>query len=668
MKKFFTTLLISFASIYQSAAQQATIDSLRVALTTLKEDTLKIDALTNIATKYFYIQPDSTLFFAEQAELLAQKIKDKPRELFAINRQGGAYWIKGNYVKALEKMKFGYEEALKINHNALAARNLGNIGLVYFGVGSYSLAIDFYQKSIPIFLEENNQERIAITYNNIADAYLHLEQIDSAQTYIEKALPISEQKHLPSHPLLLRNLGVVYFKRGDLANAELFLRKALSFNELQTDKINLAATYRYLSKIALAKKNVSLAKTYIQKAVAFAESVRIKEQMYEAYKIYADIFEAENNDNQALRYRNLFIIYQDSAKSQTAHNHLQIFEYEKKQGEVAKLTAKAAQHQAQLDRQRFIILVALIVILFVTFLLWLTFKSRQKIQQFNKDLNKANKEINLQKTAILSQNEELAQQNEFIKQQSEKLADLNFLKDRLFSIISHDLRSPLGSLKTMISLFEDGDLSEEEFREMSPMLEKDLDYTLNLLNNLLQWAKSQMEGVKTSPEVFAINELAEAQVGLLERLAENKGIKLENQLLTQMQVFADKNMIDLVMRNLVANAIKFCNEGDKISIIGERVGDFVHIKVEDTGIGIAAENLPKLFNKETFTTRGTTGEKGTGLGLILCKEFVERNHGDIWVESEVGKGSTFIFTIPFHANKKWDSNTSKHSGNLSQAA
>ncbi len=665
-----TFIILSFCLLlsHRVAAQQAAIDSLRAVLPTLKDDTTKIDVLTDIATKYFYVQPDSTFYFAEQAELLAQKLKDKPREIFALNRQGGAYWIKGNYVKGLQYMKKGYEEALKINHLSLTARNLGNIGLIYFGVGSYNLAIDFYQKSVPIFLAENNEERLAITYNNIADAYLRLEQLDSAQYYIEKALPISERKRLVSYPLLLRNLGVVYFKRGNLQNAENYLNKALSFNELQLDKINLAASYRYLAKIALLKGDISASKKLILKSINFAESVRIKEQMYEAYNVYADILEAENNAKEALKYRNLFVLYRDSVQSQNTQNHLQVFEYEKKQGEVAKLTAERATREAQLDRQRFLTLVVLVILLFVTLLLWFTFKNNKKIQKFNQELNNANTAIKAQKAEILLQNEELGLQNEFIKQQSEKLADLNYLKDRLFSIISHDLRSPLGSLKTMISLFEDGDLTEEEFREMSPMLEKDLDYTLNLLNNLLQWAKSQMEGVTTSPEVFDIKELANNQIGLLERLAENKGIHLNNQMLTTMNVFADKNMIDLVMRNLVANAIKFCNSGDSISIIGERIGDFVHIKVEDTGIGIAAENLPKLFNKETFTTRGTTGEKGTGLGLILCKEFVERNHGNIWVESEEGKGSTFIFTVPFHANKQWDLDTSKYEGNLSKAA
>jgi PAS domain S-box-containing protein len=232
------------------------------------------------------------------------------------------------------------------------------------------------------------------------------------------------------------------------------------------------------------------------------------------------------------------------------------------------------------------------------------------------------------------------------KQNERKLQELNELKDRLFSIISHDLRSPLLSLMDILSMANEGAVSKEEFKSYLPTLSKNIGYTSGLVENLLHWSKSQLEGTVINSVHFDIKDNAAYIVNNFGKAANDKGILLQNNILSPAMVYADMDMIQAVLRNLVSNAIKFCSQGDRITISAEIRASKLTIWVTDTGVGIASENIGKLFSTNNFTTRGTTNEQGTGLGLLLCKDFVEKNGGTIGVESKQGEGSRFYFTLP----------------------
>lgn len=237
---------------------------------------------------------------------------------------------------------------------------------------------------------------------------------------------------------------------------------------------------------------------------------------------------------------------------------------------------------------------------------------------------------------------------EKLKEQADELKVLNQLKDRIFSIISHDLRSPLATLQSLLGILEQGYLSEAEFKSFIPLLSKDLGYTSHLLDNLLHWSKSQLKGEGISPENFDLGTKINNELSMAEKRAGEKGIVIEN-LVHQgsTTLFADKNMIALVLRNLIGNAIKFCNEGDKITISSSFNSDnLALISVMDTGVGISKESVIKIWGNTTFSTIGTNEEKGTGLGLKICNDFVVKNGGKLWVESRPGEGTTFYFTIP----------------------
>lgn len=237
-----------------------------------------------------------------------------------------------------------------------------------------------------------------------------------------------------------------------------------------------------------------------------------------------------------------------------------------------------------------------------------------------------------------------------VRQQSEQLLGMNKLKDRLFSIIAHDLRGPLINLNDIIKMLNEGMITEEEFKSFVPQLSKNIGYTTGLLENLLFWSKSQLQGEVVKPVYFNLKEVSVNILHLFENTIHEKEILIENDIQLNTKVYADKDMIQLVVRNLISNAVKFSKRGGSIYLTSKTEGNNTILCVKDTGVGITEVDQKKLFEQETFTTRGTDNEQGTGLGLLLCKDFIEKNGGSIWVESELGKGSKFCVQIP---NTNW---------------
>lgn len=231
------------------------------------------------------------------------------------------------------------------------------------------------------------------------------------------------------------------------------------------------------------------------------------------------------------------------------------------------------------------------------------------------------------------------------KATEEKLRSLNELKDQLFSIISHDLRSPITGVLSLVSLAEEDIIGPEEFRSYLPSLSSSLKDTTTLMDNLLAWAKSQLKGEYILPMVFDLKDMVDTDIAICRTAADIKNLTIQNEVPGHTMVNADPDMIHLVVRNLLTNAVKFCKVGGIITVQAKHDADQTRVCVSDTGIGMDEEVVARLFRNAAFSTRGTHNEKGTGLGLLLCKDFVEKNNGRIWVESTPGKGSRFYFTL-----------------------
>jgi two-component system sensor histidine kinase/response regulator len=243
---------------------------------------------------------------------------------------------------------------------------------------------------------------------------------------------------------------------------------------------------------------------------------------------------------------------------------------------------------------------------------------------------------------------ELKAARDKIQKQAEELQETNATKDKMFSVISHDLRAPLGGMKSMMDIiFEDRANNREISDKSLRSLKTAADQTYNLLENLLYWSRTQRERLDFNPEMINLYDLVVENIELMNTLAKNKKITVENKLPEDLTAFADNNMIKTIIRNLINNAIKFTKENGKVELTSETHKDMVHIHIKDTGIGIDEENLKKIHDqKQYFTTYGTKREKGSGLGLNLCFDFAKRNNGDLKINSTLEEGSTFTLSLP----------------------
>ncbi len=236
-----------------------------------------------------------------------------------------------------------------------------------------------------------------------------------------------------------------------------------------------------------------------------------------------------------------------------------------------------------------------------------------------------------------------------------KLKELNATKDKFFSIIAHDLRSPIGAFKNVLELLSMSwdEMQKEEILGFIEALKESAYNLFALLENLLLWSRAQTGRIEVNSEEFQLEDLIRMNVELLSLNAKDKNIRLSFCCPDDITVYADRQMVTTVLRNLISNAIKFTNEGGEIKVLAEKKDDFAIVCVQDNGVGMNEETLSKLFRLDVHhTSLGTKQERGTGLGLILVKEFVERNNGKIWVESEENKGSKFYFTLPLKKEKK----------------
>ena len=271
------------------------------------------------------------------------------------------------------------------------------------------------------------------------------------------------------------------------------------------------------------------------------------------------------------------------------------------------------------------------------------------IQGILRELVRRLRDMNLAEEQMAIQNQEIIRQKETLEKQKKELLELNATKDKFFSIIAHDLKSPFTSIVGYSEILKDytANCNQQETVNYASIINTSSKQTLQLLENLLDWARLQQGRIVFRPQNLNLHELAYEVVDLVKDIAEQKGISVQNTIPNTLNVYADKEMIKTVLRNLVSNAIKFTDNGGFVEISSKLTDTEVFILVTDNGVGISADDIGKLFDiSSNFSRKGTNEEKGTGLGLSLCKEFVEKNGGTIGVTSESGVGSVFRFTLP----------------------
>jgi len=252
----------------------------------------------------------------------------------------------------------------------------------------------------------------------------------------------------------------------------------------------------------------------------------------------------------------------------------------------------------------------------------------------------------LRNTELISQNEIIENQKSLLAEQAEKLEEMNTTKDKLLSVLSHDLRAPIGNLRAVLSLLSKKAITNEEFYEISQKLRSDVDGAYHLLDDVLHWVRSQYSGIVPKPVKFGLMEVIREVCQVAMPMASEKMVKIKLTTYGDDSVYADKDQVQIVVRNLVNNAIKYSNPSTDISVIVEHRGEFVEVRVQDKGVGMPQETIDKVLQGvKVESSRGTKGEKGTGLGLLLCREFVALNGGTLEIKSRVGDGTVVSFTL-----------------------
>jgi two-component system, sensor histidine kinase and response regulator len=248
--------------------------------------------------------------------------------------------------------------------------------------------------------------------------------------------------------------------------------------------------------------------------------------------------------------------------------------------------------------------------------------------------------------ALQETNDKIEKQKAEIEQKAIELSELNLLKNKLFSVISHDLKTPMYALRNLFRGMQQQGMSGEEIKAIIPDVVNDLNYTTGLMENLLHWVKNQMNSANITPVELDMEEIIEDAIRVHKLQAVTKKISIKRETGGSVIVFADMDMVKLVIRNLLSNAIKFTPEKGKIIINLKKESSFCRISIIDNGVGMDAEAIMRIQENNYYTTNGTAKESGTGLGIMLSKDFLAKNGGELLIESEQGKGSVFSFTLP----------------------
>lgn len=550
------------------------------------------------------------------------------------NNIGNSYCDMGNYSKSLEYLFKGLEIREKIGDSAGIANSYSNIGGVYFLLSRFDLAIKYNEMANKIYELNGNRDGIFQSLITTGGVYLNRKQDRKALAIFEKALSIAQSMgSKSSESVALVNVGEAEINLGMFERAIKHFADALSFSSLSNDLEGVVISELGLGKAYLMQHNMKEALVHLNTGYNSAVILGNKLRLHEASSLLADAYGRKNEFALANKFLKEAMIYKDSLLNEESGRkvHEAEFNYamDKKQKEIELLEKDKSIQEANNQRQRIIVSSMIGFVLLLIVMILLVNRNRKKEKKL--------KEISY------------AQKLE-IEEQSFKLKELNALKDKTFSILSHDLRSPIAALVGVMDLMDRKLMTTDDFNALKGSFGQQLKSLSLLLDNLLQWSKSHMQGhAQVRPTYLNLQEEVKGAFDLLNVFAQQKSISLVSHVNIGVKVFVDKDNFDLVLRNLVANAIKFSKHNSRIEISSTTANNTVTIAVKDEGVGMKPEVLRSLFSEQVKIGYGTNGEHGTGIGLLICKEFIEKNNGTIKVESEYGKGSTFYITLPTQA-------------------
>ena len=565
-----------------------------------------------------------------KALILSKNMKESRLTLRVMNNLASEYTYKGDYARALNMYLEGIEMAQDNDEKKMLSILNENIAGLYSSQKDYNQALEFYEKVKKINDEVGDDVSSAQTISNLASLYADMGKLDYAMFSINRSIATLEKyKVLDWLAYCYEIKGKVYLKQEKFQWALYWYRQGELLHENLEDDRGKIDLYNGMAEAYFGLGNDSLSQKYALDAFDISKRIKFLEGTQKCAKTLYNINKNKKAYEKALAFHEIYQELTDTLHRNENKKSLTLLktraEYDQQKFTLMEENQKALAKQRGLIYAGIIVLVIFAIITFFI-------KRAEKIQKrLNKELKSKTEKLEIQEAA---------------------LTDSNETKTKLFSIIGHDLRGPIGALQGLLQLFSDGEMNKTEFFDFIPKLKNDVDHIYFTLNNLLSWGNSQMNGSKIKPSVVSLESLVDENINLLSEVAKAKSIKVVSELNGNTLVWSDSNQIDIVVRNLISNALKFTPENGMINIKAREKNDLWEVSVRDTGVGMDKMTIEKIFQKNAnVTTYGTNNEKGTGLGLSLCKEMIEKNGGTIWVESALRKGSTFFFTLPKAENK-----------------
>ena len=628
-------------------------DTVTQVLQSLKPDTAKVLALAGLSYKYLTSEPSKAKQLAEEAVVLARKLKFGRGEMMALNNLSEYHFRQSNYAKSIEYSTLILKLAGKRGDSlalADAYRLLGNTNT--FGLKQYDQALIYHLKALKIFKLRNEQLKIAAEYGSITWIYAITNQnIEKAHREADEGVAIA--KALKNDQILSYNYnskGLLFFKQNQFDSALANLQKSNEAGARANDLAVISYNKSIIGNIYLRQHKYDAAIKVFDQSVIEGERLNLREVLKDAYEGLSKGYEGKRQFDKAFKFNVMYHALKDSLLNwETTQKTLMIqrgYEEERKGSIIVQLEKE--NELVEKEKNIYVILFASGFAILVTIII-VIFRTNRQRRMTNRLLQDKNDEIKTQNEELLQSREEISAQRDVVAEQNKRLQEVNDTKDKLFSIIGHDLRGPIATLRSLLGLVERDVVSADELKTLTPKINQNVGKLHEMLENLLQWSRAQMTGFISKPVTNNVHLVADNILNFFNETAAEKRIQLTNDAPGHLEVFADENHLKLILRNLISNSIKFTPEGGSVTVLAKRMNEFVEIVIKDSGVGISSDGITKLFERNAhFTSHGTQGEKGTGLGLVLCREMAEANGGRISVSSVIGSGSSFSVFLKAH--------------------
>lgn len=621
-----------------SLTLSAQLDSLVHALP-IKKDTVRVHALNKLAFKAWNICPKKGVRYAKESLKLSKILRFEQGEANACNSLGVNEWILGNYDTALKFYLKSLDINEKLNRKKNIAGVLNNIAIIYGAIEKYEDAIFYYQKVIKINEQLGRQSKIASAYVNMSGIYCHTGDYDLGLDYINRALEINrKENNLEALSQILYNKANIYLEKENYIKA-LQVAKLLIANTAKiNDNVGSVINNALISKIYLNMKERKKALEYIRKSEKLAKKLELNSELICIYELLSRYYEEEKDYESALLYNKKKEIVErkiDIARQTNSINLLKDkSEDQRKKNHIDKLEKNNKKQKSLIKKQdeQKSILIAFSILL-AMILVSVIYCIRSKMRH-NKDLEAYNKDMNLK--------------TEQLKQSMSDLKETNLQKDKFISIIAHDLRNPFNVILGFSNILHDDFyyLDDNTRKEYIDKISVSSQLTFNLLNDLLLWARSSGQ-MQLNFEEKNLKDFIDKCIKVHLESGNLKNIKIVNNIDINILIAIDYFTMSTVVSNIVSNAIKFTNHNGEIKISYVNYSETDCILIEDNGVGMSGDKIDSLFRiDKNNSTEGTNNEKGTGLGMLLCHEFISKYNGNIYVDSALGIGSKFYINIP----------------------